>query len=53
MKINKEKLHELYMKEVDLIFEVCDWKTHFTAQECVYLVLRVLEQNPELITNDS
>ena len=53
MKINKEKLYELYMQAVDEILDECDWKTHFTAQECVYLVLRVLEQNPELITNDS
>jgi len=51
MKINKEKLYELYLQAMDEILEECDWKTHFSAQECVYLVSRVLEQNPELIKN--
>lgn len=49
MKINKEELYKLYMQEIEAICEVCDWKTNFTAQECVYLVSRILEQNPELI----
>ncbi len=48
MKIDKEKLYELYLQAMDEILDVCDLKTHFTAQECVYLVSRVLEQNPEL-----
>ncbi len=52
MKIDKEKLYELYIQAMDEILDVCDLKTHFTAQECVYLVSRVLEQNPELIKND-
>ena len=52
MKINKEELYKLYMQEIDAICEVCDWKTHFTAQECVYLVSHILEQNPELIKNE-
>lgn len=33
MKINKEKLYQLYMQEVEAICEVCDWKTNFTAEE--------------------
>jgi hypothetical protein len=49
MKINKEKLYELYMKEVEAICEACDWKTNFSAGECVNIVSRILEQNPELI----
>lgn len=53
MKINKEELYKLYMQETDAILDECDWKTHFTAQECVYLVSRILETNPELIKNES
>ena len=49
MKINKEKLYRLYMKEVETICEVCDWKTHFTAEECVNIVSHLLERNPDLI----
>jgi hypothetical protein len=49
MKINKEKLYELYMQEVDAICEVCDWKTNFTAEECVNIVSYLLEENPDLI----
>ena len=52
MKINKEELYKLYLQEMDEILEECDWKTHFSAQECVYLVSRILEANPELIKND-
>ena len=52
MKINKEELYKLYMQDVDEICEFCDWKTHFTAQECVEMVVNILEKNPELIKND-
>jgi hypothetical protein len=53
MKINKEELYKLYMKEVEAICEVCDWKTSFSAEECVNIVAYLLEENPELITNDN
>jgi hypothetical protein len=53
MKINKEKLYELYMKEIEAICEACDWKTSFTAQECVYIVSHLLERNPDLIKYES
>ncbi len=53
IKINKEKLYELYMKEVESICEVYDWKTSFSAEECVNIVSYLLEEHPELITNDN
>lgn len=37
------------MQEVNQIAEECDWKTHFTAEECVDLVASVLEKTPSLI----
>jgi hypothetical protein len=49
MKINKEKLYELYVQEVEAICEVCDWKTNFSAEECVNIVSYLLEENSELI----
>jgi len=52
MKINKEELHKLYMQEVDAICEACDWKSKFSAEECVNIVSDILERNPELIKND-
>lgn len=51
MKIDRQKLFELYMQQVHEIAEACDWKTHFTAEECVDLVASVLEQNPDLINH--
>lgn len=53
MKINKEKLYELYMKEVEAICEVCDWKTSFSAGECVNIVAYLLEEHPTLIDHET
>ena len=48
MKINREELYKLYMQEVNNVAEVCDWKTHFTAEECVNMVSDILEKNTHL-----
>ena len=53
MKIDRTTLYRLYMDEVAHIAEECDWKTHFTAEECVHLVASILEKNPELISENS
>ena len=52
MKINKEELYKLYMQEVEAICEVCDWKTNFSAEECVNIVSHLLERNPDLINDE-
>lgn len=52
MRINKEKLFELYMEKVNEITEECDWKTHFTPQECVNLVANILMANEDLIERE-
>jgi hypothetical protein len=49
MKVNQEKLYELYMEKVYEIAEECDWKTHFDARDIVGIIALVLEQNPHLI----
>ena len=52
MKINREKLHELYMKKVDEIAEECDWVVSFGPTEIVRIISTILENNPLLITNE-
>ena len=49
MKINREKLYELYMKEVENLAEVCDWVTYVGPQEIVHMIARVIEKNPDVI----
>ena len=53
MKINKEKLYELYMKKVEEITQECDWVTGFGPMEIVGIISTILENNPQLIkTNE-
>lgn len=49
MKVNQEKLYELYMKKVYEISELCDWKTHFDPYDIVGIIAQVIEENPHLI----
>lgn len=53
MKIDRKKLFELYMAEVDNICEICDWKTQFGPEEIVGIISGILENNPNLITQDN
>jgi len=52
MKINREKLHELYMKKVSDLADEYNWITHFGPQEIVGMISTILENNPKLITNE-
>lgn len=47
MIIDRIKLLELYLKEVDEISEVCDWKTNFTPKEIVGMISSILEDHEE------
>ena len=49
MNINREELFKLYMEWVDRVSEDCDWKTSFDAEEIVYSIANILENNPDLI----
>ena len=53
MKIDRTTLHKLYMEAVHRIAEECDWKSSFTAEECVHLVCTILEENPQLIKTNN
>jgi hypothetical protein len=49
MKINREELYKLYMKEVQEICDECDWVTHIGPAEIVNIISGLLEKNPDLI----
>lgn len=49
LKIDRKKLHELYMKEVSDICDRCEWVSTVTPEMCVGIVSDVLEKHPELI----
>ena len=48
IKINKEKLYNLYMEKVDRICEECDWVTGFGPKEIVEMISNIIENNPDL-----
>jgi hypothetical protein len=52
MKVNKEKLYELYMNWVDEVTDNCDWKTSFGSEEIVHAIGVIIENNPDLIINE-
>jgi hypothetical protein len=52
LKINTEELYKLYMEWVDDVSEVCDWKTHFTPDEIVDAIAKILEDNPNLVSQN-
>jgi len=52
MKVNKEKLYELYMNWVDEVTDNCDWKTSFGPEEIVHAIGVIIENNLDLIINE-
>lgn len=50
MKIDREKLYELYMREVDQISEEYDWVSVFGPKEIVGMIASILEENPSIIS---
>jgi hypothetical protein len=42
-KINRQKLLTDYLKQVDEICEIADWKTHFGPKEIVDILVDLLE----------
>lgn len=52
MQINRKLLYELYIKEVDEICEVCDWKTCFEPEEIVDIIATILEKNKDYLINE-
>lgn len=52
MKVDKEKLYELYINWANEVSEECDWKTTFGPQEIVYSIGLIIETNPDIIINE-
>jgi len=50
MKINREKLYDLYMDQVNLICDECDWVSTFTPKDIVSIISSIIEENPDLVT---
>ena len=53
MKIDKDELFKLYMEWVDKVSEDNDWKTSFGPKEIVDSIVSIIENNPQLIKNES
>ncbi len=43
--ITRDQLFEQYDKKVDVILDICDWKTNFTSEEVCGIVYKILENN--------
>lgn len=52
MKINEKKLYELYMEKVNRISEDLEWKTQFSPEEIVHMIVMILQNNPNLIEKE-
>lgn len=52
IKINREKLYSLYMKEVNRISDLLEDKSHFTPEELIGIVAGVLEANTDIIETE-
>jgi hypothetical protein len=52
IKINREELYTLYMKDADDIFEECDWVTHLGPKDIVNMICNILEKDTNLIQTD-
>lgn len=50
IKINKERLLEIYTKEINEMAELMDWVDSFTPGDTVRRICSILERYPELIT---
>jgi hypothetical protein len=48
IKIDKDSLHDLYVKWVDQVSENNDLTIRFESKEIVYAIVKILEKNPSL-----
>ena len=50
--VKREELYNIYMKKVDDICEVCDWKTQFGPKEIVEIISSIIEDEPQITVNN-
>jgi hypothetical protein len=49
IKVDKEKLYNLYIEKVNRICDQCEWVTNFGPEEIVDMICNIIENNPDLI----
>jgi hypothetical protein len=52
MRVNEELLYSLYMEWVNHVADECDWVTNFGPEFIIGSVCRIIEENPQIITQD-
>lgn len=52
MRINRDKILQEYLKEVDKLFEQDEFMIHMTAKDCVNTVCNIIEKLYEKDNND-
>jgi hypothetical protein len=52
MRVNEELLYTLYMEWVNHVADECDWVTSFGPEFIIGSVCRIIEENPNIITQD-
>jgi len=52
MRVNEELLYSLYMEWVNHVADECDWVTSFGPEFIIGAVCRIIEENPQIITQD-
>lgn len=53
IKIDREKLYELYMDKIDHIADNCDWVTNFTPRDIISIISTIIELHPDVISRDN
>jgi hypothetical protein len=52
IKVNRKKLHSLYMQEVNRIADLFEDKSHFTPEELIDIVSSVIEANADIVQEE-
>jgi hypothetical protein len=53
IKIDREKLYELYMDNINYICDQCEDISHFTPKDIIRIISNIIELNPNLISKDN
>jgi len=50
--VKREELYDIYMKQVDEICEILDWKTQFGPREIVNIIANIIEKESSVTVNN-
>lgn len=48
VKIDRERVYDMYMDWVNKVSEECDWKSSFGPEEIVNQICGIIEANPQV-----